>query len=154
MKEIKVISKGTNYSAISVGKMENLREHKLVLSPDKEMLGKVFVGTSIDATGAEMSFQSFLPGEGSLFIHAHKTHEEMYIIIKGEGEYQVDGNIFSISEGSVIRVSPAGKRAICNTGKDNMIMICIQYKANSFGADDTPHSDGTMIHDELKWNKD
>jgi uncharacterized cupin superfamily protein len=154
MKEIKVTSKGANYSAVNVGKMKDLREYTLNLGPDKEMYGKVFIGSSIDATGAEMSFQSFLPGEGSAFIHAHKTHEEMYIIIKGEGEYQVDGNIFPISEGSIIRVSPAGKRAIRNTGKDNMIMICIQYKANSFDTSDTPHNDGTMIHEELKWDKD
>jgi mannose-6-phosphate isomerase-like protein (cupin superfamily) len=154
MKEVKVISKGTNYSAVNVGKMEDLREHKFVLGPNKEMQGKVFVGKPIDATGAEMSFQSFLPGEGSLFIHAHKTHEEMYIIMKGEGEYQVDGDIFPISEGSVIRVSPAGKRAIRNTGKSNMIIICIQYKADSFGADDTPIGDGKIIHEELKWDKD
>ena len=154
MKEIKVISKGANYSAVNVGKMEDLREYTLKLGPDKEMAGKIFIGSSAGATGAEMSFQSFLPGEGSAFIHAHKTHEELYIIIKGEGEYQVDGNIFSISEGSVVRVSPAGKRAIRNTGKDNMIMICIQYKANSFDTSDTPHNDGTMIHEEMKWNKD
>lgn len=154
MKEVKVISKGKNYSAVSVGKMADLREHKLVLGPNKEMQGKVFVGKPLDATGAEMSFQSFLPGEDSPFIHAHKTHEEMYIIMKGEGEYQVDGDIFPISEGSVIRVSPAGKRAIRNTGKDNMIMICIQYKADSFGADDTPMGDGKIIHEELKWDKD
>lgn len=154
MKEIKITSKGANYSAVNIGKMEDLREYTLKLGPDKEMPGKVFIGSSISATGAEMSFQSFLPGEGSAFIHAHKTHEEMYIIMKGEGEYQVDGNIFPISEGSVVRVSPAGKRAIRNTGKDNMIMICIQYKANSFGAEDTPHNDGTIIHEELKWDKD
>ena len=154
MKEIKVISKGTNYSAVNVGRMEDLREYTLKLGPDKEMAGKIFIGSSTGATGAEMSFQSFLPGEGSAFIHAHKTHEELYIIIKGEGEYQVEGHIFPISEGSIVRVSPAGKRAIRNTGKDNMIMICIQYKANTFKAEDTPHNDGTMIHEELKWDKD
>lgn len=37
--------------------------------------------------------QTLLPDAGSQdsgFLHTYKTHEELYIILKGEGEYQVD----------------------------------------------------------------
>lgn len=81
----------------------------------------------------------------------HKTHEEVYIILKGKGEYQVDGKNIPIQEGSVIRVAPAGKRTIRNNGTENLTMICIQYKAGSFAEGDSPMEDGLILQEPLKW---
>lgn len=129
MKTIEKISEGTNYSAVSVGKMDDLREYELPMGPDVIIKGKVFTGQALKCSGAEMSFQSFAPGQSNGLLHTHKTHEEIYIIVKGEGEYQVDGQKFPVSEGSLIRVAPNGKRTLRNTGSTPMVMICIQYKA-------------------------
>lgn len=118
---------------------------------DIEIPGKVFVGQALQATGSELSFQVLVPNQDSGFLHTHKTHEELYFILKGEGEYQVDGEIFSVSEGSIIRVAPNGKRALKNTGKDEMLMLCIQYKANSFAENDSPAGDGVILNDKLTW---
>ena len=106
---------------------------------------------ALGATGSEISLQAFAPGEGSTFLHAHKTHEELYIIVSGKGEFQVDGKTFAVAQGSVVRVAPAGMRALRNTGADDMVVICIQYKANSFGADDTPFADGVMAEGGVEW---
>lgn len=84
MKEVEKISEGSNYSAVRVGKMSELRKHRLVYSNDRVIEGKV-VGKALNTTGAEMSFQYIAPGEGSAFLHSHKTHEELYIIVKGSG---------------------------------------------------------------------
>ena len=59
----------------------------------------------------------------------HKTHEELYVIISGEGEYEVDGEKNHVGEGSIIRVSPAGVRALRNNSDKDMVMMCIQYEA-------------------------
>ena len=67
--------------------------------------------------------QGLLIGQDSGFLHTHKTHEELYIILKGEGEYQVDGTIFPLREGSVVRVAPNGKRALKNNGKENLTIL-------------------------------
>ena len=53
--------------------------------------------------------------------------------------------------GSIVRVAPAGKRALKNTGEGEMLMLCIQYKANSFGVDDSPAGDGVILGDKLTW---
>jgi mannose-6-phosphate isomerase-like protein (cupin superfamily) len=151
MKTIEKISEGANYTAVSVGKMDELYEQKFQLGPDMVMEGKVFTGQALKASGAEMSFQSFAVGESVGFLHTHKSHEELYIIIKGEGEYQVDGKVFAIGEGSIVRVAPAGKRALRNTGTTPMVMICVQYKANSFGANDAPNEDGVMLNEAIEW---
>lgn len=149
MKTIEKISEGVNYSAVSVGKMNELREHQLVLGPNMVINGKVFVGGALHTTGSNISFQYLAPGEDSGFLHTHKTHEELYIIMKGEGEYQIDGKSFPISEGTVVRVSPDAKRALRNTGKSEMIMICVQYKADTFT--DADAEDGIILSEPLEW---
>lgn len=151
MKEIKTIKSGKNFAAVEVGKLSEIKDYELHLGPDMTIPGKVFAGSALGATGSELSFQSLVPGQDSGFLHTHKTHEELYFILKGKGEYQVDGEVFPIGEGSIIRVAPEGKRALKNTGDGEMIMLCIQYKADSFAKDDTPAGDGVILEDALKW---
>ena len=150
-RQIETIKSGKNFSAVSVGKMDEIIEHVLPMGPEVTIQGKVFAGQAVGATGSELSFQTLVPGQDSGFLHTHKTHEELYIILKGEGHYQVDGEIFPVSEGSIVRVAPNGKRALKNTGKENLTMLCIQYKANAFGEADSPMTDGVILQDELKW---
>ncbi|ATV30741.1 cupin domain-containing protein [Prevotella intermedia] len=150
MKTVETIKTGKNFTAVSVGKLNEIKNYVLPMG-DIEIPGKVFVGQALQATGSELSFQVLVPNQDSGFLHTHKTHEELYFILKGEGEYQVDGEIFSVSEGSIIRVAPDGKRALKNTGKDEMLMLCIQYKANSFAENDSPAGDGVILNDTLTW---
>ncbi|MGP1435963.1 MAG: cupin domain-containing protein [Phocaeicola sp.] len=151
MKEIKTTKNGKNFTAVNLGKLNEIKDYELHMGPGMVIPGKVFVGQSLGTTGSEISFQSLAPNQDSGFLHTHKTHEELYLIVKGEGEYQVDGEIFPVSEGSIVRVAPKGKRALKNTGKDEMIMMCIQYKANTFTEDDSPAGDGVILNEPLKW---
>jgi uncharacterized cupin superfamily protein len=151
MKTIESIKEGKNYAAVSVGRMDEIIAHELPMGPDVTIQGKVFVGQAVGATGSELSFQTLVPGQDSGFLHTHMTHEELYIILKGEGLYQVDGEVFPVSEGTVIRVSPDGKRALKNNSSDNLTMLCIQYKANAFTEADSPMTDGVILPEELKW---
>ena len=151
MKQIETIKSGKNYAAVNVGKMNEIIEHELPMGPDFTLKGKVFAGQAVGTTGSELSFQTLVPGQDSGFLHTHKTHEELYIILKGEGHYQVDGEVFPVSEGAIIRVSPEGKRALKNTGNDNLTMLCIQYKANSFNEADSPMTDGEILQEKLTW---
>ena len=82
--------------------------------------------------------------------HTHKTHEELYFILKGEGIFDVDGKRFPVSEGSIVRIAPNGKRAFKNTGSSEMLVLCVQYKANSFSDDDEPLKDGIMLEANVK----
>jgi len=51
----------------------------------------------------------------------------------------------------VMRVSPNGKRALKNTGSENLTMLCVQYKATPFTADDSPMVDGNILQEPLNW---
>ena len=151
MRTIETIATGKNFSAVSVGKINEIIEHELPFGPNVTIQGKVFAGQAVGATGSEFSFQTLVPGQDSGFLHTHKTHEELYFILKGEGQYQVDGEIFPVSEGTIIRVSPDGKRALKNSGNENLTMLCIQYKANAFTEADSPMTDGNIFQEPLNW---
>ena len=149
MKQIEKIAAGAGYTCISVGKMAELSEHVLELGPEVKIPGKVFAGAAAGTTGAEFSFQSFPAGTETGFLHTHRTHEELYFFLSGEGQMQVDGEIFPITEGSVVRVAPAPKRSVRNTGDEPMVMICIQYKEASFTAEDA--TDGEILAEPVVW---
>lgn len=151
MKEIKTTKSGKNFTAIDLGKLDEIKGYELQMGPGVVIPGKVFAGRALGATGAELSFQSLTPGQDSGFLHSHKRHEELYFILSGEGCYQVDGEQFPVAEGSIVRVAPEGKRALKNTGSGEMLMLCVQYEANSFTADDDISEDSVMLGDELKW---
>ena len=151
MKQIEKIAQGANYAAINVGRISEIIEHELPMGPDFTIQGKVFGGQAVGAAASEFSFQTLVPGQDSGFLHTHKTHEELYFILRGEGQYQVDGEIFPVSEGSVIRVSPNGKRALKNTGSENLTMLCVQYKATPFTEADNPMNDGIILQEPLNW---
>lgn len=151
MKEIKTTKCGKHFTAISLGKLSEIKDYELHMAPGVVIPGKVFAGQALGATGAELSFQSLAPGQDSGFLHSHKRHEELYFILKGEGCYQVDGEQFPVAEGSIVRVAPEGKRALKNTGSGEMLMLCVQYCAGSFTAADSPAEDGNILSEELKW---
>lgn len=149
MKELEKIAGAQNFSAVSVGKFAELGEYVLQLGPQMEIPGKVFGGAALHTTGAEFSFQSFAPGAETGFLHSHKNHEELYFFLSGHGEFQVDGNIFPVSEGSVVRVSPAGLRSVRNKGSEPLVMLCVQYRSTSFTAEDA--SDGIIAEGKVAW---
>lgn len=149
MKQVKTVASATNFKAINVGKLNEVSDYVLKLGPDVKIPGKVFGGQALGATGGEFSFQVFQPGTETGFLHTHKTHEELYFFLSGEGQFQVDGEIFPVSEGSVVRVAPAGVRSVRNNGSTPLIMLCVQYKGDTFTADDA--ADGVLLNEPVKW---
>lgn len=115
MKEIKKVAAAENFSVISVGKLSELSEYVIELSPEVKIPGKVFGGAALQATGSEFSFQMFQPNTETGFLHTHKNHEELYFFLAGKGEFQVDGQVFPVEEGSVVRVAPNGNAAYATT---------------------------------------
>lgn len=149
MKEIKTIANGANFSAADFGNLNDVKDYTLQLGPDVKIPGKVFGGQSVGATGGEFSFQSFAPGTETGFLHTHKSHEELYFFLGGKGQFQVDGEVFTVGEGSVVRVAPNGRRSVRNNGSEPLLMLCVQYRGDTFTADDA--TDGVILGDKVEW---
>ncbi|KAH0791981.1 cupin domain-containing protein [Histomonas meleagridis] len=124
---IKTISEGSNYTAINVGPASEIEKY-VFTGLGQPIPGKVFLQQALHATGSEISYTSIPAGVQLSFFHSHKENEEVYIVIKGKGEYQVDDTVFPIEEGSVIRVGTGASRCYKNTGTEPLVIICIQTK--------------------------
>lgn len=149
MKQIEQIAEATNFKAINIGRISDLNEYVLELGTEVKIPGKVFGGAALGATGGEFSMQVFQPGTETGFLHTHKLHEELYFFLSGEGQFQVDGQVFPVQEGSVVRVSPEGKRSIRNNGTEPLVMLCVQYRGNTFTEEDA--TDGVILNEQVKW---
>ena len=120
MSEVKVLNTGAKYAHASAGSLQNIE-------------GKLFVKDAVGATSCEISFGTLPSGAAIPFFHSHKDNEENYIILSGSGKFQVDGDVFDIAEGSVIRVATNCDRNIKCTSAQPMTYICIQAKEGSLG---------------------
>lgn len=149
MKQIQTIEKGANFSAANFGKLADIKDYVLELGPEIKIPGKVFGGRAVGATGGEFSFQVFAAGQETGFLHTHKNHEELYFFLQGKGEFQVDGEVFPIEEGSVVRVAPDGRRSVRNNGTEPLVMLCVQYRGNTFTDEDA--ADGNILNEPVKW---
>lgn len=149
MKQIQTIKKAADFSAANFGRLADIKDYVLELGPEIRIPGKVFGGQAVGATGSEFSFQIFAPGQETGFLHTHRNHEELYFFLGGKGEFQVDGDVFPIEEGSVVRVAPEGRRSVRNNGTAPLVMLCVQYRGNTFTADDS--TDGNILSEPVKW---
>lgn len=150
MNNIIQIAENKNYTAVNIGKLDQLSEHSLIHPINKQIIeGKAFLKEVTRATGTEISFNTLPPNTELSYFHIHVQNEETYIILKGEGDFQVDDDCFPISEGSVIRVAPKGIRGMRNTSDEPMIYIVIQSKENSLQQYST--GDGKRVEHTKKW---
>ncbi len=123
-----------NYGIMSIG----------TFGGDLVEKGRVMAGETLGLTGCEISFNATPANGFAPFVHAHKLNEEVYIVLSGSGTFMVDDDQFDVKEGDVVRVDPAGKRAL-KAGDDGMTYICIQAQAGSLTQ--ATMDDGVMCDD-------
>ncbi|ADG93099.1 Cupin 2 conserved barrel domain protein [Arcobacter nitrofigilis DSM 7299] len=150
MKTIEKIKEDKNYTAVDLGNLDELMEYSLIHKVNKNKIeGKVFLKEATKSTGTEISFNSLAPKTEQPYFHIHYKNEESYIILKGYGFFQVDGECFEIKEGSVVRVAPDGIRGIRNDSDETMIYMVVQSRENSLEEHTT--DDGERVTFDPKW---
>jgi mannose-6-phosphate isomerase-like protein (cupin superfamily) len=110
---------------------------------------KVFLKDALGLSGAEVSLNVMRPGEEMPFFHRHERNEELYVFIGGRGQVQVDGEVFEVSEGTAVRMSPAAVRAWRNHSADDLYFLVIQYPAGGHVTGAT--SDGVLVPGRPEW---
>jgi uncharacterized cupin superfamily protein len=132
-----------HYSVNHIGPFKNIQAQDSL-----GMKGKYFAGKSLGLTGCEVSLNYLPAGESVPFVHAHKQNEELYIITGGNGLFFVDGDEFAIEEGSLVRVAPAGERAL-KAGDQDLYYICIQVREGSLVQ--ATIEDGVVLETKASW---
>ncbi len=152
MKTVKITSEGNNHIAIDLGPIDQLNDYSYMHPKRQQQVrGKVFIGELLKSTAAEISFTVIPPMTAMPFIHQHTKHEEIYVFLRGSGQFQVDDSLFDVSEGSVIRISPNGKRIYRNNSEQSMTFLCIQSQAGSLEHFNV--EDGFLATGEVLWEK-
>lgn len=143
----------THYSQFHIGKLNELDQHTFRHDGlPFDIKGKRFLHGVLGLTGCEISFNKLPPGGGMPFYHTHRENEEVYLFIGGEGEFQVDGEVFKVTEGSVVRVAPQAERCWRNRSGGDLIYIDIQCKAGSFEGGGTIE-DGVAVDKDVQWGE-
>lgn len=151
MKQIEKIAENTNYTAVNMGSLEEIKEHSLIHPKTQQLIeGKVFLKEATKATGTEISFNTLPPKTELSYFHIHTNNEETYIFLKGAGDFQVDEDCFPVKEGSIVRVSPSGVRGLRNSSDEPMIYMVVQSTEGSLGKYST--EDGKRVVCESKWD--
>lgn len=136
MEAIRKVNEGEKFTHATVGDLS-------------AFAGKQFVKDCAGTTGCEISFSTLNPGEAAPFFHSHKQNEEVYLILRGSGDFQVDDTAFPIAEGSIVRVATHCNRSLRCTSAEGMLYLCIQVKEGSL--EQCTLNDGVITQQEVAW---
>jgi mannose-6-phosphate isomerase-like protein (cupin superfamily) len=142
---------GQNFSVVDLGLFSQLQEFTFE-APEAPIKfeGKVFLKQILDLSSAEISLNNLPPNTSLPFYHKHYLNEEIYIFVRGRGEFQVDDRVFPVGEGTVIRVGPEGERCMRNTSDtEDLCSIVIQSRVGSHP--DHTIQDGSAIEKQVTW---
>ena len=95
--------------------------------------GRVELHETLSLTGAEISINNLPAGANVPFVHSHKTNEEIYGILSGNGKVVIDGEEIALTAGDWLRISPTAKRQFFAAEDAGISYVCIQAKENSLG---------------------
>ncbi|PIQ85679.1 MAG: cupin [Candidatus Omnitrophica bacterium CG11_big_fil_rev_8_21_14_0_20_45_26] len=142
--------KGKNFLAIHFGPWHTLSEYS-IKHPDLDEAypGKIFLRDLLGLSGSQISLNQFPPGAVMPFSHRHQVNEEVYVFIKGKGQFYIDGEIIPVEEGTVIRVGPEGIRNWRNDSNEPLYYVVIQTKQGSLTQETV--NDGKRSFDPITW---
>lgn len=130
-KKIEKQIEAKNVSFADLGIFSEIKDY-IMECPDAKltMNSKLFVKDLLKLTGMEMSINHMEPNIKGAFSHKHKTNEEVYLVLHGNGVMEVDGTEYPLKEGSIMRVAPDGIRKL-SSGDKGITYICIQTRKDS-----------------------
>ena len=142
---------GTHYTAVHLGPFSDLAQYGFFHPVRKiPVKGKQFLKEALGATATEVSFTRLEPLQAVPFFHSHKQNEDLFIVVRGDGEMQIDDDVIPVREGSAVRVATAGERCIRNTSAtEPFVYVCIQAKTGSL--EQWTFTDGVPTTRTAKW---
>jgi mannose-6-phosphate isomerase-like protein (cupin superfamily) len=75
------------------------------------------------ADGLKMTFRKRVLHPGSAIGYHLQKEDEIYYIISGTGEVQMNGKTFPVKAGDAILTRPGSSHGLKQTGKDDLIII-------------------------------
>ena len=79
-------------------------------------------------------------GKGS-YGHAHKTQEELYLVLSGTLQFKLDDEVLDVPAHTAVRIGPEVVRSVWNEGPDDAALVIASVKV------DDPHGDTVTVPD-------
>ncbi len=138
-----------NFTTTNLGSFSNLLKETAGNKESKESI-KTFLKDSLGLTSMEISVTSYPAGFDQNFFHSHKQNEELYVVLKGRGQMQLDDDVVDLEEGTLVRVSPNAHRRLRASKDSELVYLCIQAKDGSL--EQCTRADGVRQERETTWN--
>jgi mannose-6-phosphate isomerase-like protein (cupin superfamily) len=68
--------------------------------------------------------EASLPPGGSTERHLHRTSEELYVVLEGAGEMEIEGERRAVSVGDVVLIPPGARHQITATDDGPLRFLC------------------------------
>jgi mannose-6-phosphate isomerase-like protein (cupin superfamily) len=151
MDAIPAKQEGNHYVAAQLGDWEQLSQYQFEFPgfPGRKTPGKLFLKNLLKLSSMEISVNKLPAGRGVPFLHQHQQHEEVYLFIKGSGQFQIDGEVIEVRAGTAISVKPKGKRAWRNHSTEDLYYLVIQAECDSLSGDTV--TDGVKVEEPVLW---
>ncbi len=146
-----VARQAANYTVAELGAAEAWKGYTAEVAslPGVTIPGKFFLHPLLGLTGMEVSVNCLPAGMKVPFYHTHREHEELYVFLRGCGQFQVDGEVIEIREGTVLRVAPAGERTWRNNSQEDLYYLVIQAPQGGLAASGS--EDGVTVQRKVVW---
>jgi len=96
-----------------------------------------FPGQDLGAEQTGMNFLMVKPGQREAFAHRHRTAEEIYVAIDGDGRVKLDDEFVELTPLDAVRVSPGVARSF-EAGRSGLQILIFGPRVES---------DGEMVQD-------
>jgi mannose-6-phosphate isomerase-like protein (cupin superfamily) len=97
----------------------------------------------IDCEQVALTYRRLPPksgGKGS-YGHAHKTQEEVYLVLSGTLQFKLDDEVLDVPAHTAVRIAPEVVRSVWNEGPDDVDLVIASVKV------DAPRDDGIIVQD-------
>ena len=93
-----------------------------------------FLTPSLDAEQAALTYRRMPPGTGGRgsYGHAHRTQEELYLVLEGALTFKIGDDVFEAAPGTAVRVAPETPRSVHNDGEEDVILIMASIKLEDY----------------------
>ena len=83
-----------------------------------------------EAFRTPISFMNYtiLPPDTSIGLHTHGDDEEMYLLLEGSGEMEVNGERLPVTAGDVVVNPPFGTHALYNTSDADIRILVLEVR--------------------------
>jgi mannose-6-phosphate isomerase-like protein (cupin superfamily) len=99
--------------------------------------------THIGAEQVALTYRRMPPntgGKGS-YGHAHKTQEELYLVLSGTLQFKLDDDVIDVPARSAVRIAPSVVRSVWNEGPEDAELIITSVRI------DDAYGDTVMVED-------